>query len=132
MPVNSAFFNAPVTICLVFLSQINSRMRLLLCSLLLAGLFSCKNKDPKTIDTPPANGPRNLSFSIIATYPHDTSSFTEGLLFYKGGLYESTGNYGRSKLLKLDLKTGKALQQISLDKPISVKASPSSMIPYSR
>ena len=35
---------------------------------------------------------------------------------YKGELYEGTGNWGFSKLKKVDLKTGKSLQEISLDK----------------
>jgi len=56
-----------------------------------------------------------MSDSIIATYPHDTSSYTQGLLFYKGELYEGTGLPGKSKLMKVDLKTGKALQKIDLD-----------------
>lgn len=78
-------------------------------------LASCNNGDTPP---PPVNpeGPKTISYSVINTYPHDTSSFTEGLLIYKGDLYESTGEKGRSKLLKLDLKTGKPLQSIDLDK----------------
>ncbi len=53
-----------------------------------------------------------MSFSIVQTYPHDTSSYTQGLLIYKGELYEGTGNYGFSKLKKVDLKTGKTLQEV--------------------
>lgn len=52
--------------------------------------------------------------SIVASHPHDTSSFTEGILLYKGNLYESTGNYGSSKLLQIDMKTGKAVKSIPL------------------
>lgn len=59
--------------------------------------------------------PKTVSYSIVKTYPHDTSSFTQGLLVYKGELYEGTGLEGRSKLMKVDMQTGKALQQISLD-----------------
>ncbi|MBK5272556.1 MAG: glutaminyl-peptide cyclotransferase, partial [Bacteroidia bacterium] len=47
---------------------------------------------------------------------HDTSSYTEGLLIYKGDLYESVGQHGQSKLIKTDLKTGKPLKSIDLDK----------------
>ncbi|TAL40890.1 MAG: glutaminyl-peptide cyclotransferase [Chitinophagaceae bacterium] len=61
-------------------------------------------------------GPKNLSYSILDSFPHDTSSFTQGLAFYKGELYEGTGEYGRSKLLKAELKTGKIVKQILLDK----------------
>jgi glutaminyl-peptide cyclotransferase len=66
-------------------------------------------------DTAP-EGPKSMSYSLVNTYPHDTSSFTEGLLIYKGDLYESTGLPGKSKLLKVDIKTGKALKSIDLDK----------------
>jgi glutamine cyclotransferase len=59
--------------------------------------------------------PASMTFSIINTYPHDTSSFTQGLVWYKGSLYEGTGENGKSKLMKVDLKTGKAEKQISLD-----------------
>ena len=55
------------------------------------------------------------TYSILTTYPHDTSSYTQGLEIYKGEMYEGTGNEGKSKLMKVDLKTGKALQSISLD-----------------
>ena len=65
---------------------------------------------------PPPPGPKAITCSVINTYPHDTSSFTEGLLFYKGALYESTGEKERSKLLKIDLKTGKPLMSIDLGK----------------
>jgi glutaminyl-peptide cyclotransferase len=60
--------------------------------------------------------PDTLKYLINKTYPHDTSSFTQGLLIYNGRLYEGTGENGRSKLLEVDLTNGKALRQISLDK----------------
>jgi glutamine cyclotransferase len=56
-----------------------------------------------------------LSYSVVATYPHDTSSFTQGLEFYKGQLLEGTGMEGQSKLLEVDLRTGKANRKITLD-----------------
>src|SRR5688572_14710654 len=72
---------------------------------------STGNNDGNTTNVP---APRQLNHFIDATYPHDTSSFTEGLLVYKGVLYESTGLKGRSKILKTDLKTGKILMEASL------------------
>lgn len=51
---------------------------------------------------------------IIHTYPHDSQAFTEGLFFYNGFLYESTGLNNESKLRKIDLATGKVLQQYDL------------------
>jgi len=56
-----------------------------------------------------------IGSSIIRTFLHDTSSFTQGLVFYNGALYEGTGEYGHSHLLKVDLPTGKIERQVSLD-----------------
>jgi glutaminyl-peptide cyclotransferase len=67
-------------------------------------------------NTDPVDVPAVMGYSIVATYPHDTTAFTEGLLFYKGDLYEGTGENGESKLMKVDLKTGKALRSMNLDK----------------
>jgi len=50
-------------------------------------------------------------YDVVRTYPHDPTSFTEGLLFHNGQLYEGTGIEGRSKVARIDLATGKALAQ---------------------
>ena len=82
----------------------------------LSGFVAWKNKDGENPDKPDPNAPKSMSYSIIATYPHDTSSYTQGILIYNGALYEGTGNYGFSKLKKVDLKTGKTEKEVSLDK----------------
>ena len=53
-------------------------------------------------------------FFVKNTYPHDPQAFTQGLFFKDGHLYESTGQKGRSSLRKVDLKSGKVLQQKDL------------------
>lgn len=83
---------------------------------LLAFLLSCNNSDRQggtTTNNPDA--PKQMSFSIINTYPHDTSFYTQGLLIYNGELYEGTGWLKKSRLMKVDLKTGKPIQKIDLD-----------------
>ena len=90
-------------------------MKKILFFALLTGFIACKNEDKNDPSGPQANAPKSMSYSIINTYPHDTSSYIEGLLIYKGDLYESGGNYGFSKLKKVDLKTGKSLKEISLE-----------------
>lgn len=90
---------------------------LLLLALGVVYISSCNNTDTPSGtsgDSSSTNTPI-ISYSIAATYPHDTSSFTEGLEFYQGRLLESTGNKGKSKLLEIDLKTGKPSKNISLD-----------------
>jgi glutaminyl-peptide cyclotransferase len=83
--------------------------------------FSCKGDSPDGPSTetpiPTTPPPPVLGYSNMATYPHDTSFYTQGYTFYKGELYEGTGDptrMGKSRLMKVDLKTGKALKQISL------------------
>jgi glutamine cyclotransferase len=98
-------------------------MKKTLLLLSVAVITACNNSDTNgntgdtggsTIQKP--EQPAILSYSIIPpSYPHDTSSFTQGLCFYKGELYEGTGNYGKSKLMKVDLKTGKPTKSIKLD-----------------
>jgi glutamine cyclotransferase len=76
--------------------------------------ISCTNTDtPNDINT--STNVASIGYMVITSYPHDTSSFTQGLVFYNGQLLESTGNHGKSKILVTDIKSGKALKQISLD-----------------
>lgn len=54
------------------------------------------------------------TFKVVRTFPHDRSSYTEGLVLSSGELYEGTGLYGRSKLRKLDLATGRVIEERDL------------------
>jgi len=82
---------------------------------LLVCLVGCKDKDGNEENGQQPEGPKSISYSIISAYPHDTSSFTQGLAIYKGELYEGTGEYDHSRLLKVDLKTGRIQRSVSLD-----------------
>ncbi len=53
---------------------------------------------------------------VVRTYPHDPDAFTEGLFYKDGFLYESTGMEGSSFIRKVELATGKILQQRALDR----------------
>jgi glutamine cyclotransferase len=59
--------------------------------------------------------PAIYKYKIINEYPHDKKAYTQGLEYYKGFLYETTGRRGQSTLRKVALKTGKVLQKIALD-----------------
>lgn len=78
----------------------------------LTTFMACKNEDSNENNT--ASAPL-ISHTITASYPHDTSSFTQGLTFYNGELLEGTGMEGKSKLMLIDLNTGIPKNQISLD-----------------
>ncbi len=55
------------------------------------------------------------SVKIINMFPHDPKAFTQGLFYYNGYLYESTGLKGKSTLRKVDIKSGKVLRKLKLD-----------------
>src|SRR5262245_65624818 len=54
-------------------------------------------------------------FEVVAEYPHDPQALTQGLIYTGGFLYESTGRQGQSSVRKVDLKTGRVIQQRALD-----------------
>lgn len=59
--------------------------------------------------------PKLYHFEVVNTYPHDTQSYTQGLEFENGVLYESAGNYQKSALLKTNFVTGAIEQRVDLD-----------------
>ncbi len=53
--------------------------------------------------------------NVLNERPHDTSAYTQGLLYYDGALYESTGAYERESMLReLDPETGEVRRMITL------------------
>jgi len=54
-------------------------------------------------------------YRVVATYPHDTNAFTQGLEFDHGVLYEGTGLYRQSTLRRVALESGVPEQVIALD-----------------
>ena len=59
--------------------------------------------------------PSEYVYEIINTYPHDPTSYTQGLEFYKGELYESTGQFRESKLRKVNYETGEVINNLNLN-----------------
>ncbi len=78
--------------------------------------ISCNNNtnDNSTVDDAGNPPPPTLSYRLIKEYPHDTTHYTEGLIWHNNALYESTGNEGQSELIKADLVTGKEEQKVNL------------------
>lgn len=72
--------------------------------------------------TPPATAaagtraaaPATYGYQVVDVRPHDPEAFTQGLVFLKGVLFESTGLNGRSSLRRVDLPTGRVLQKIDV------------------
>lgn len=60
---------------------------------------------------------------VVKSYPHDRTSYTQGLFFYDGQMYESTGLNGKSTFRKVDIPTGNALYRLNFDRKYFVEGS---------
>ena len=72
-------------------------------------LASCGGVRKKST-TPQATEPLFYTYEVVAEYPHLRTSYTQGLQLVDGELWEGTGEYGNSRILRNDLATGKVLQ----------------------
>ncbi|MDC6351708.1 glutaminyl-peptide cyclotransferase [Zeaxanthinibacter sp. PT1] len=61
------------------------------------------------------DAPKIYTYEIVNTYPHQKSSFTQGLEFHNDTLYEGTGKKGSSALMKIDYSSGEVLDRIDLN-----------------
>ena len=59
---------------------------------------------------PGAVQPKIYTQTVVATYPHAPQTFTQGLLYKDGFLYESTGQYGATSVRKTVIETGEVVQ----------------------
>lgn len=80
-----------------------------------AVLVSCGGVRKKSA-TPQAVEPLFYTYEVVAEHPHLRTSYTQGLQFVDGELWEGAGEYGRSQLLRTDLASGKVLQSKKLSK----------------
>lgn len=69
----------------------------------IGGTYLAKASRDSLVDVP------RYTYKEIYKYPHDSSSFTQGLLLEDGIVWESTGKNGQSSIRKVDLKTGETL-----------------------
>jgi glutamine cyclotransferase len=87
------------------------RVRLLItgaCAAALAVMVSCRDVMPNN------DGEESPMVQQVRSYPHDSTAFTQGLVWRNGRLYESTGRYGESSLRLVELETGRVLQKVDL------------------
>jgi len=54
------------------------------------------------------------TYEIVNTFKHDSKAFTQGLVFHNGFLYESTGQKGDSTVRKVEINSGRVLQNHDL------------------
>ena len=82
-----------------------------ICVCLLCSILSCSAKVER------------YKVEVVKAYPHDTGSYTQGLFWHDGSLYESTGLNGKSTFRKVDLQSGKALTKLPFNKKYFVEGS---------
>jgi len=83
-------------------------------ALLLPCISACAQETAPVIG-PPSGGASVQTpltpYKVIAAYPHDQAAFTQGLLFNNGAFYEGTGQYTQSKIRRVDIKSGRVLEE---------------------
>lgn len=82
-----------------------------ICVCVLCSILSCSAKVER------------YKVEVVNAYPHDTGSYTQGLFWHDGSLYESTGLNGKSTFRKVDLQSGKALTKLPFNKKYFVEGS---------
>ena len=82
-----------------------------ICVCLLCSILSCSAKVER------------YKVEVVKAYPHDTGSYTQGLFWHDGSLYESTGLNGKSTFRKVDLQSGQALTKLPFNKKYFVEGS---------
>ncbi|HET6226268.1 MAG TPA: glutaminyl-peptide cyclotransferase [Bacteroidia bacterium] len=94
---------------------------LMLALLCITGCKEEKKTEEKKITTQPETFVPTIEYTLVESIPHDTASYTEGLLFHNQQLFESTGSpeslpYTKSVFGAVDPKTGKIDVKAELDK----------------
>ena len=76
---------------------------------------SCLNSSPAVEPVPVIPQPVPLyTYKVVNAFPHDRQAYTQGLDTDNGTLYEGTGGYGSSTLRRVDLESGRVLQEYRL------------------
>ena len=66
---------------------------------------------------------RQYKVKVVNEYPHDVTSYTQGLFFQGDYMVETTGQWGESTLRKVDLATGKAVMRLDFNRKYFVEGS---------
>jgi len=94
--------------------------------LFVSAIVSCNGKDRQETKSAeqekkvvqnqkPAPVMKIQKVEVLSKFEHDPNSFTQGLQYFNGFLYESTGLKGESSLRKIDPATGRVLRQTNLE-----------------
>jgi glutaminyl-peptide cyclotransferase len=83
--------------------------------IVLISLTGCDCEDPDPDESVPV-----IKYDLLGSYPHDTTSYTEGLIIYNDTIFESTGSpyflpQTRSVFGPVDPSTGRIIIKVELD-----------------
>jgi glutamine cyclotransferase len=76
-----------------------------------------------TVSANASNKVVQYKLQVVKEYPHDVTSYTQGLFFYNDALYESTGLNGLSTFRKVDMTSGKFLRRLNFNKKYFIEGS---------
>lgn len=97
------------------------RVRLLAGGIFVAAMAvaaACKEGNSDPGEGPPMEpSAPTVTVQQVRSYPHDSTAFTQGLVWRGGRLYESTGRYGESSLRRVELETGRVIEKVDLGDP---------------
>ena len=88
----------------------------ILLGLVMTALFACNTDNNNANNETAIAAPTALSYEVIKIYPHDTSSYTQGLEWNGNTLIEGTGLEGKSILHLLDTNMKPLVSKVKLDK----------------
>jgi glutaminyl-peptide cyclotransferase len=81
----------------------------------LAGAALTAQSTPSRSSGPPAASKvPKYGYTVVRSFPHDPKAYTQGLEYRDGFLYEGTGLKGRSAVRKVELESGKVVQEEKL------------------
>ena len=81
---------------------------------LVAAVVACGSQPKKSASVPQVVQPVEYSYVIKNVYPHSPKSYTQGLQFVDGIMWEGTGEYGRSEINTYTLGDEKPQTRITL------------------
>ncbi|HJV20745.1 MAG TPA: glutaminyl-peptide cyclotransferase [Sediminibacterium sp.] len=87
---------------------------LLLGTLLFSSCKEHSNEANEPVINQAIQAPAVINYTIVKVFPHDTSSYTQGLFWHNNALYEGTGWYGEGKILTIDPASGKAENKVTI------------------
>ncbi len=105
------------------------------CSIAALALTSCSNTSSRNVESSsktavvekvPAAAPvkpRQYGIEVVKEYPHDETSYTQGLFFQGDRMVETTGQFGESTIRLVEPASGKALKRFDFDRKYFVEGS---------